>query len=408
MKLKKRMMTGMLAATLGAMVPAQAQTAEPSPYSSYLFAFFSNNSPYGEQVRYALSDDGYNYTSLNQGRPVVASDTIALKKSIRDPYITRGRDGKTFYMVMTDMRSDEGWQSNDGLILMKSTDLIHWQHTAIDFPTRFPNLTGFDRENLHAVWAPQIIWDDEVGKYMIYYSIGRHDWEYPTEDPNFKQPYFKLFYSYVSEDFTDITEPKLLFDFGTAAIDGDIVYNPKAKEYVLFFKDEGRSVMNKGFRTRQGVMRATAPRPTGPYTIEWRHLQKEGQYPVEGSSVFPLIGSDEYVLMYDCYAQGFYQFCKSTNLKDFTFVQNTKTHGDFTPRHGSVMHITQTERERLEAWSELSIAVNDIRQIPVPALTLKQLEQRRKLLQKAQTTLDTTCDPKILKKATKELMKLKK
>ena len=71
------MMTGMLAATLGAMTPVFAQTTEPSPYSSYLFAFFSNNSPYGEQVRYALSDDGYNYTSLNQGRPVVASDTIA-------------------------------------------------------------------------------------------------------------------------------------------------------------------------------------------------------------------------------------------------------------------------------------------------------------------------------------------
>jgi len=48
MKLKKRMMTGMLAATLGAMTPVLAQTAKPSPYSSYLFAFFSNNSPYGE------------------------------------------------------------------------------------------------------------------------------------------------------------------------------------------------------------------------------------------------------------------------------------------------------------------------------------------------------------------------
>lgn len=43
MKLKKRMMTGMLAATLGAMTPVLAQTAKPSPYSSYLFAFFSNN-----------------------------------------------------------------------------------------------------------------------------------------------------------------------------------------------------------------------------------------------------------------------------------------------------------------------------------------------------------------------------
>ena len=102
---------------------AIAQKTE-SPYSSYLFAFFSNNSPFGEQIRYAVSDDGFNYTSLNDGRPVVASDSIALKKSIRDPYICRGKDGKTFYMVLTDMRSDEGWQSNDGLILMKSTDLM--------------------------------------------------------------------------------------------------------------------------------------------------------------------------------------------------------------------------------------------------------------------------------------------
>ena len=300
---------------------ATAQKTE-SPYSSYLFAFFSNNSPYGEQIRYAVSDDGFNYTSLNDGRPVVASDSIALKKSIRDPYICRGKDGKTFYMVLTDMRSDEGWQSNDGLILMKSTDLIHWQHTAIDFPTRFPNLIGFDRKNLHAVWAPQLIWDEKAGKYMIYYSIGRHDWEYPTDDPRFNQPYFKIFYSYVNEDFTDVTEPKLLFDFGKAAIDGDIIYDEKNDEYVLFFKDEGRSVLNKGFRTRQGVMRATSKNLTGPYKIEWRHVHKEGQFPVEGSSVFPLIGSDEYILMYDCYAQGFYQFCKSTDKRKRTIKES--------------------------------------------------------------------------------------
>lgn len=381
---------------------ATAQKTE-SPYSSYLFAFFSNNSPYGEQIRYAVSDDGFNYTSLNDGRPVVASDSIALKKSIRDPYICRGKDGKTFYMVLTDMRSDEGWQSNDGLILMKSTDLIHWQHAAIDFPTRFPNLIGFDRKNLHAVWAPQLIWNEKAGKYMIYYSIGRHDWEYPTDDPHFNQPYFKIFYSYVNEDFTDVTEPKLLFDFGKAAIDGDIIYDEKNDEYVLFFKDEGRSVMNKGFRTRQGVMRATSKNLTGPYKIEWRHVHKEGQFPVEGSSVFPLIGSDEYILMYDCYAQGFYQFCKSTDLKNFTFIQNTKTEGNFTPRHGSVMHITKAERERLEAWSALSLAVNELRHRSTPTLTLKQLEQRPALIKEAEAVLATSADVKTLKKMTKKL-----
>ena len=408
MKKRQWMKAGLMALALGLPQLVNAQKEETSPYSSYLFAFFSNNSPYGEQIRYAISDDGFNYTSLNQGRPVVASDTIALKKSIRDPYITRSQDGKTFYMVMTDMRSDEGWQSNDGLILMKSSDLIHWQHTAIDFPTRFPNLKGFDRKNLHAVWAPQIIWDEEAGKYMIYYSIGRHDWEYPTEDPNFNQPYFKIFYSYINGDFTDITEPQLLFDFGTAAIDGDIVYNPQDKEYVLFFKDEGRSVMNKGFRTRQGVMRATSKKLTGPYAIEWRHIQKEGQFPVEGSSVFPLIGSDEYILMYDCYAQGFYQFCKSKDLKNFTFVQNTKTYGDFTPRHGSVMHITADERKRLEAWSELQIAMQEVRDYPIPTLTLKQIEQRRILLKEAEEVSSKSSDSKAFKKMTNKLKGLRK
>lgn len=346
--------------TVAAVVLAAfAAGASAQKMDSYLFVFFSDNTPEGEQIRYAISDDGINYTSLNDGKPVVLSDTIALTHSIRDPHILRSEDGKTFYMVLTDMRSSLGWQSNDGMVLMRSTDLIHWQHTAIDFPTRFPNLEGFDRENLHAVWAPQTIWDPERQQYMIYYSIGRHDWEYATNDRNrdgstFMQPYFRLFRSYANADFTDISEPELLFDFGTAAIDGDIVRDDVNNQYVLFFKDEGRSVLNtKGnFKTRQGVLRATSPSLSGPWAVEYRHLQKPGQYPVEGSSVFPLIRKSkksptEWILMYDCYANRHYQFCRSTDLSNFTYIQSTPTEGNFTPRHGSVIQITKKERQRL-------------------------------------------------------------
>lgn len=395
------------AAVLALSMAAAGASAQKAPYSSYLFAFFSNNTPYGEQIRYALSDNGTDYTSLNEGRPIISSDTIALKKSIRDPHIMRAEDGKTFYMVLTDMRSDEGWQSNDGLILMKSADLLHWTHTAIDFPTRFPNLEGFDRANLHAVWAPQTIWDKEKKQYMIYYSIGRHDWEYPTDDPNFKQPYFKIYYSYANADFTDITEPKLLFDFGTAAIDGDIVYDKKNDQYVLFFKDEGRSVINpKGnFRTRQGVMRATSKTLTGPYSVEYRHLQKPGQYPVEGSSVFPLIGSDEYILMYDCYANGYYQFCKG-DLANFTYLKDTPTRGTFTPRHGSVVHITAAEKVRLEAWSDLNNAAEKLRGMPVTDLTDKQAKKREALLKQAKQVADTKSDTKSFKSMKAKIEKL--
>ncbi|MBO4662893.1 MAG: glycoside hydrolase family 43 protein [Bacteroidaceae bacterium] len=381
-------------------------------YTTYLFAFFANNTPDGEQIRFALSDDGFNYTSLNEGRPVVASDTIAIKKSIRDPHIMRAEDGKTFYMVLTDMRSNEGWQSNDGLILMKSTDLIHWQHTAIDFPTRFPNIQELNADNLHAVWAPQTIWDPVAKKYMVYYSIGRHDWEYPTSDKRFFQPYFKLFYSYANEDFTDLSAPKLLFDFGKASIDGDIVYDKKNKEYVLFFKDEGRSVINPlgpngGWKTHQGIMRATSKNVTGPYTTEWKYLHKPGQFPVEGSSVFPLINSDEYILMYDCYANGHYQFCKG-DLTSFTYVKDTPTKGTFTPRHGSVIHITDAERTRLESWSKLSIAVNNIKKAPTDGLSVQALAQRNTLIEMAEKTLATKSDAKSFNSARKKLEKIMK
>ncbi len=398
MKQKKACYPGLL--MLFGLLAISLQLTSKNKYNSYLFAYFSDNSPEGEQVRYAISDDGFNYKALNAGRPIIPSEKIALTHSIRDPHILRAEDGKTFYMVLTDMRSSLGWQSNDGLILMKSTNLIDWQHTTIDFPTRFPELSGFDRENLHAVWAPQTIWDPNEQKYMVYYSIGRHDWEYPVGDRY--QPYFKLFYSYANADFTDLTEPRLLFDFGTAAIDGDIIYDEKVNQYILFFKDEGLPTENNGFRTNNGVMRATSKNLKGPYTTEYRHLHGTNEFPVEGSSVFPLIDSDEWVLMYDCYAKGYYQFCKSTDLKHFTFVQNTETKGDFTPRHGSVIHITRKEREFLEAWSDLSLAIQSLKEYP------ERTHTQNKALGKAQTILLKATSTSQMKKMAQKLASLSK
>ena len=89
-------------------------------YSKYLFAYFPSNS--NENIYYALSDDGFKYTPMNGGNRVVAADSIAIKKGLRDPHLLRGNDG-WFYMVATDMKSAEGWSSNRGLVLMRSRDL---------------------------------------------------------------------------------------------------------------------------------------------------------------------------------------------------------------------------------------------------------------------------------------------
>ncbi|WP_343569361.1 hypothetical protein [Sphingobacterium sp.] len=75
-----------------------AQVKE-SDLADYLMVYFKDES-HGLYV--AVSQDGYSFTDINKGKPIIAGDSIAQQKGIRDPYIMRGKDGY-FYMVMTDL-----------------------------------------------------------------------------------------------------------------------------------------------------------------------------------------------------------------------------------------------------------------------------------------------------------------
>ena len=296
---------------------------------AYLFTYFTGNAPEQEQICYALSDDGYNWTPLNNGRPVLASDTIAFTGCVRDPHILRCEDGKTFYMVATDMKSNLGWSSNRGMVLMKSTDLIHWEHTVIHFPTKFANTW----RNVQRVWAPETVYDTHSGKYVVFYSLLS-----PTNR------YDKIYYSYANKDFTDITEPQLLFDDGKAAIDGDIVYNKADGLFHLFYKSEA------GGGIFQATTRAILPEASQKPGEQWTKIPSRvevSRTAVEGVGVCQAIDGKSWIVMYDCYSAGHYQFCTSEDLKTFKFVQDTKTQGVFTPRHGTMIPITQAEKDRL-------------------------------------------------------------
>ena len=291
-----------------------------SEEAGYLFAYFNGNLQAQEQIYFALSDDGFNYAPLNGGKPIISSDTIALKRAVRDPHILRGEDGY-FYMVVTDMKSGDGWDSNDGLVLLRSKDLIGWTHTAIDFPTAWPE--RFNRDTLTQVWAPQTIYDPEVGKYMVYYTIGE------------KGEHYKNYYSYANADFTALTEPQVLYDHGANTIDADIVWYDG--EYHMFFKTE---------QDGNGIQKATSQMLHGSWTPGSKDLQQTNDA-VEGSCVFQLIDSDIWVLMYDCYSSGRYDYCTSKNLIDFTYKCSSNNTNVFTPRHGTTIPITWEERIRL-------------------------------------------------------------
>lgn len=312
---------------------AKENAANPE-LEGYLFAYFegSGKRHEQEQLRFAVSENAINWSALNRNHPIIPSSEISQTGGIRDPHLLRGEDGR-FYMTATDMFTmKNGWGSNPGIVMLRSDDLMEWQHSIIDLAKLYPKKFG----NVKWVWAPQTIYDPKVKKYLVYFTIRFHDDE-------------KLdFYSaYANKDFTGFEkEPKLMFRAKYGAIDGDIIY--KDGMYHLFYKGNTKDENGKEFKN--GIQKAVSKSLQGPWKEDFRYLDAyaDTSVVVEGSSIFKLNNSDEYFLMYDLYANQRYEFQRTTDLVNFTqkpesFVKN------FVPRHGSIIGITRDEARRLQA-----------------------------------------------------------
>lgn len=296
-------------------------------YVAYLFSYFKGNHIDDEAVCYAVSMDGYSYWALNNDQPVIDSKVISSTGGVRDPHILRSQDGKTFYMVLTDMVSDNGWDSNRALILLSSTDLVNWNHSVINMQKKYKG-----QEKLRRVWAPQTVFDPQVGKNMVYWSM-----QY-VGGPDI------IYYAYANEDFTDLEgEPKVLFipENKTSCIDGDIIY--KDGLFYMYYKTEGHG---------NGIKLATTKSLTSGEWTEYPDYKQQTTDAVEGAGTFKLIGQDKYIMMYDVYMRGKYQFTETTDLKNFKVI-DSEVKMNFHPRHGSVIPITRAELKRItDKWGK--------------------------------------------------------
>lgn len=306
-------------------------------YTAYLFAYFEGRGERSlqEQFRFAVSPDAMNWYALNNNEPILSSEKISQTGGIRDPHILRGEDGKSYYMVATDMCTvKNGWDYNPGIIMLKSKNLTDWTHSIIDIEKAYPQKFA----NIKWVWAPQTIYDPMAGKYLVYFTV------------RFRYNERLDFYcAYANKDFTGFeNEPELMFCAKYGAIDGDIIY--KDGLYHLFYK--GNTKDENGKEYKNGIQQAVAKSLKGPWTEDFVYLDAyAGKTSVEGSSVFKLNDSDTYILMYDIYNSGRYEFQRSNDLFDFTKEPESFTK-NFYPRHGSVISITQKELIRLnKKWS---------------------------------------------------------
>ena len=312
---------------------AAKKAATNNKFAGYLFAYFEGSGNQQEHLRFAISEDAKNWYALNDNQPVIASDSISTSGGIRDPHILRGEDG-CYYIVATDMNTvKNGWKDNPGIVLMKSKDLVNWTHSKIvlkeDYKEHF--------SDAYWVWAPQTIYDKKAKKYMIYFTLQR------TGDG---RKSLVTYYAYANKDFTGFeSEPKVLFNAKYGCIDNDII--ERNGVYHMFYKGNIKNA--EGKEIQNGIQQATAKNLKGPWKEDFKFIDAyaDSKTGVEGSGVFKLNDKDEYVLMYDLYGSGRYEYQTSKDLNTFS-TKPESFRKDFFPRHGTVCSVTKDEMERLQ------------------------------------------------------------
>lgn len=226
----------LMALTCFTALPFAASAATPATSASgkYVFAYFTGNNTSEQKIRFAVSDDGYNFTAVNGNQPVAEQTTGT--GCARDPYLFRGQDGY-FYMVATDMDASLGWWDvNDAMTVWRSADLVNWSEESHISIKDVKNADGTSalpaNETVHCFWAPQVIWDASTGKYMVYFSLSTSSFTGGSEQ--------KIYYMLTDNlmDVTHYSAPQLLYKNpnGDASIDADIMYDSANGIYYMYYK----------------------------------------------------------------------------------------------------------------------------------------------------------------------------
>ena len=305
----------------------------------------------------ALSADGYSFTDINQGKAIISGDTIAEQHGVRDPHIMRGPDNH-FYMAMTDLhifgkeegfrttqweRPNEefGWGNNQGLVLMKSKDLIHWTHSIANISDFFE---GYD--SIGCAWAPQTIWDNEKNLPMIYFSMRQ------------KNERAHMYYMYANQDFNQLlTEPEqiLYYPSKKTTIDADITKVGDTFHMFYVVHDP-----------HAGIKQATSSKINKDYNYDPQWYDNE-EVVCEAPNIWKRIGEDKWVLMYDIYGLrpmnfGFRETSDFKTFKDLgNFNEGPMKATNFeVPKHGTVIHLTKEEAERLSQYWGLEMSFNKL------------------------------------------------
>lgn len=339
-------------------VKAAPEEIDESEYTDYFFTYFAGEGySDGEQIYFASSQDGLNWTDLNDNEPVLTSSLG--EKGVRDPFIIRSFEGDKFYMIATDLKINggNGWTAaqeagSQALMVWESTDLVNWSEQ------RMVEVSA--DIDAGCTWAPEATYDVETGEYVVYWAskVGT--------DGYAKQ---RLYYA-KTRDFYTFTEPKVFIDTQQSSIDTTILYEDGV--YYRYTKNEGGSTNEFGAPSKTIYAQKSDQLLGGTWdNITTDSLKKEAH--VEGPTIFKLNEDDQtatqkYCLLVDNFGGIGYYPLVTDDLSDGEFSRpSTSYKMPSRARHGTPIRITAAEYARVMQQyggktvdnSELQAAVDD-------------------------------------------------
>lgn len=302
--------------------------AQAADHGGYLFATFrGEGTPMTEQVYFMVSENGRDWNALYDSEPVLVS-TVG-EKGVRDPYILRAHDNSRFYLIATDLsiHLTRDWgraqtAASQSIVVWESEDLVRWSE---------PRLVKVAPDNAGCTWAPEAVYDEQRGEYMVF-------WASKTADDNFAK---QRIWAARTRDFRTFGEPFIYIEKPTTVIDTTIIRENGI--YYRFTKDEQYKAI---------TMETSTDLMDGWKTIEDFSLAKMVGY--EGPTCFMIEPAAngkpaQWCLLLDWYSRGRgYQPYETDDLRIGRFAEGQRMNFPFHPvRHGTVMPITAEEMNRL-------------------------------------------------------------
>lgn len=269
---------------------------------SYILSYFKTDD---ESLFLARSNDGFSYTKLNDGNPVLRSHIG--NSSIRDPFILNVAPDR-FALLATD-----GFHGKS-IFYSESENLVNWSEPKLISP--------FGRLSLaRNVWAPKALLLED-GMIEIFWSTTIS--MIPRSRPNNHR-----IWSMCTRDFISFTKPQLRFDPGYNVIDFCPYYDG-GLIHALFKDERGTYGVGSDVRAIRSVV--------GPYhSLSGGDISEPlTEKTTEGPCLFRLGG--KWAMIYDKYEDGAWGGMISDDFLTWTSRQVSIPSG---ARHGSVINLNE-------------------------------------------------------------------